>query len=140
IELFHCQFYRSATPHHPTVHPIQFDLSMPQHRIGKLFPPSQQRSTSSCQLMKAERLQQAIIRAKVQTLHPFFNFTPPSQHQHCHLIEPPPHLCQHLGSIFSRKTQIHHHQIGSVLLRIQQSRFAVPHPLHIMPLQLHSLL
>ena len=43
---------------------------MPQHRIGKVLPPPQQRPAPRRQLMKAERLQQTIIRAQVQALAP----------------------------------------------------------------------
>jgi hypothetical protein len=134
------QLHEPAVPHHTALHAIQLNIAVPQHRIGKLIPPPQQRTAACRQFMKAEGLQQAVVRPKVQTLHPLLYLTPPGQHQHGGLIEPPPHLRQHFSPILLRKAQIEHNQVRAMLRSMFQRRLPIAHPGHFVALQLQPLL
>src|ERR1700677_2304645 len=139
-KLLHGKLHQSPIPRHPALHAIQFHIAMSQHRIGKLLPPPQQRPATRRQFMKAERLQQTIIRSQIQTLHSFLHLAPSSQHQHRSLVEPPVQFRQHLRPVLPRQAQIEHDQIRTMLFRILQRRLAISYPSHIMALKLQSLL
>jgi hypothetical protein len=113
---------------------------MPQHRIGKSLPPSQQSPAPSRQLMKTERLQQAIIRAQIQAPHPFLHHAPARQHQHSCVVILPAHLFEHLSPILARQAQIQNHQVRLKRLNLLQRGNPIPHPSNLMPFQLQALL
>ena len=90
--------------------------------------------------MKAERLQQAIIRSQVQTFHSLLHLAPSGQHQHGRLIEPSAQLRQHLCPVLPRQAQVEHNQIRPVLFGIYQCCLPVSHPGYFVALKLQPLL
>jgi hypothetical protein len=90
--------------------------------------------------MEAEGLQEAIVRAKVQALHPLLHLAPSCEHQYSRSVEPALHRFQNLGPILPGETQIEHHKVRSVLFRTLQSSLAIRHPCNVVTLKFQTLL
>ncbi len=121
---------------HPALNPVYLHRAMPQHRIGEVLAPSQQRPAPRRQLVEAERLQQAIIRAVVQAFAPApQHYLSPVSTSTAVPSELPAHLSQHLSPVLLRKTKVQHNQVWPVLSAHVSApvRHPPPNPLHALP-------
>ena len=98
-------------------------------RNGKLLA-AQQRPTARGQVDKVEWFQQAVVRPKIQALHPCLQAAAPGQYQHSGIVMPRPQLRQHLHAVQLRQSQVQHDQVEPVVRGMSQGRLPVLHPIH----------
>ena len=110
-ELFRRQLHRASSDGDLPGSRVERDIARAQHDVALLPGPPPQRADPCGELLEGERLDQVVIRARIEAGHPVREGIPRRQHEDGHHVPPGAKGSAHGHAIAPWEHQVEDHRI-----------------------------